>query len=366
MVLLDGGPAACQPLARRGSARGAAAPLRGGWLGRLIVTVESGGGVDEPLRSTPQGFTGSASEGAEAAQAEVAAGSHERQPSVEVDAEAVEDRGEVGGDGSSLVAAHDAPGLVHQCQVFVQRDGGGEGAVVRLVDGGAGDGRDPQTGFRRGCRPGQGGDQLRGAVFLSGDAALLHAGVVAGLGRLRHGGADRIEINVGHGGDDGGLVEQRHALEASLPEVPSAAIVAVGAAGEAFLHALHEPGERPQALADGIDPLQVGGPLRDFGGTPRLRAAVRAGARMRARPARGDLDGRPTDHAVGIGQDDDVQVVGHHGVGQHVDGEGACRLADEFADPGAAVLGAVAAEVGTANAAGDEVIGAWAGIIDQA
>ena len=29
------------------------------WLGRLVVAVEAGGGVDDPLGSAPQGFTGS-------------------------------------------------------------------------------------------------------------------------------------------------------------------------------------------------------------------------------------------------------------------------------------------------------------------
>lgn len=53
-----------------------------------------------------------AGEGSEAAEAEVAAAAHEREPCVEVDAKAVEDRGEVGGDGAELVAAHDAAGSV--------------------------------------------------------------------------------------------------------------------------------------------------------------------------------------------------------------------------------------------------------------
>ena len=68
---------------------------------------------------------------------EVAAAAHEREPGVEVDAQAVEDRGEVGGDGAALVAAHDAAGSVHQRQVFIQLDGVGEGAALRRVDGDA-------------------------------------------------------------------------------------------------------------------------------------------------------------------------------------------------------------------------------------
>ena len=96
VVLLDGAPATFRPLARRGADRGAAWPLGGAGLGRrLVVAVESGGGVDDPSGPAPQGFAGSAGEGSEAAESEVAAGSHERQPSVEVDVQAVEDGREV-------------------------------------------------------------------------------------------------------------------------------------------------------------------------------------------------------------------------------------------------------------------------------
>ena len=59
------------------------------------------------------------------------------------------------------------------------------------------------------------------------------------------------------------------------------------------------------------------------------------------------------------------KMIRHRGVGQDVDGEGAGRLADQLGDPGAAVLGLVAAEVGAADAAGDDVEGAGALVIDQ-
>jgi len=155
----------------------------------------------------------------------VAAAAHERQPGVAVDVQAVEDGREIGGDGSAFVAAHDAAGLVHQRQIFVQRDGGGEGAVVGLVDGGADDGRNPQVGFRR-CRfRGQGGDEVRGAVRCAWRAAQRSCTLVKSEG------------------------------------------------------------------------------------SPRLRAAVRPGARVRARSARRDLGRRQGDDPVWIGQNNDVQVV---------------------------------------------------------
>ena len=83
-------------------------------------------------------------------------------------------------------------------------------------------------------------------------------------------------------------------------------------------------------------------------------------------PAHGDLDRRPGAAALGsVSQDDNVQMIRHHGVGQDVEGEGAGRLADQLGDPGAAVLCLIAAEVGAADAAGDDTEGAGTLVIDQ-
>ena len=94
-------------------------------------------------------------------------------------------------------------------------------------------------------------------------------------------------------------------------------------ARRSLMHFMNQESERRRlALADGLDPRRVGGFLGDVGRAPRYRVAIRRRARMRTRPTRGDLGGRPGDHAGGIGEDDDVQVVGHHRVRQHIDGEG--------------------------------------------
>ena len=54
-----------------------------------------------------------------------------------------------------------------------------------------------------------------------------------------------------------------------------------------------------------------------------------------------------------------MQVIGHHGIRQHIDGEGPGCLADQIADPFPAVLGVIAAEEGAADAPGDDVEAAW-------
>ena len=86
---------------------------------------------------------------------------------------------------------------------------------------------------------------------------------------------------------------------------------------------------------------------------------------MGARPVRGELNGRPDDHADGIGEDDEVQVVGHHRIRHHIDIKGPGHLAYQFADPGAAVLGLIAAEEGATDIAGGDEVGAGALVVDQ-
>jgi len=67
-----------------------------------------------------------------------------------------------------------------------------------------------------------------------------------------------------------------------------------------------------------------------------LHACALPSGPVRARPARRDLGRRPGDDPVWIGQNNDVQVVRHHGIHQDFDGEGAGGLADEITDPVAA------------------------------
>ena len=120
------------------------------------------------------------------------------------------------------------------------------------------------------------------------------------------------------------------------------AFLAVGLDAVAYPGAWVIPCRSP---AGGVDPHPVGGPLGHHGLAPRLRGVVRGGARVGGCPARGDLDRRPGAAALGIDQDDDAQMVRHHGVGQDVDGEGAGRLADQPGDPGATVPGLISAAV---------------------
>ena len=93
---------------------------------------------------------------------------------------------------------------------------------------------------------------------------------------------------------------------------------------------------------------------REIGFAPRDRIALGAGGGMGNRPAAGDGVGRPVEDAQGISADDQMmKVVAHHRVGEDVDGEGSGGGADGLAHPVAAVLGVIAAEKGTADAAGD-------------
>ena len=79
--------------------------------------------------------------------------------------------------------------------------------------------------------------------------ALLHAGKIRGFWRSRNGCTNRIEIDIDHAGDDGGLNQKRDRFEATLPEMSGAPVFAIGLTSEPFFEALHKPRERTQAQA---------------------------------------------------------------------------------------------------------------------
>ena len=86
---------------------------------------------------------------------------------------------------------------------------------------------------------------------------------------------------------------------------------------------------------------------------------------MGSRPAAGDGVGGPVGDAGRIGADDEVEVVAHHRIGEDVDGEGFGGGSDGLARLVAAVLGVIAAEKSTADAAGDAVEAGGGAVVDE-
>lgn len=90
------------------------------------------------------------------------------------------------------------------------------------------------------------------------DDAFRDAGVCGGIEPIRHACPDRVQVDVGHGGEDRAVVAQGLALVASFPESSLAAVFAIGPARDRFDEAAHEPGKAAQALAQGANSVRVG------------------------------------------------------------------------------------------------------------
>ena len=97
----------------------------------------------------------------------------------------------------------------------------------------------------------------------------------------------------------------------------------------------------------------------------RQRLAGDVAEREEGRPAARDLLGRPGRGARRVEPQEGVEVVIHDGVAGAVDGEDPDELAEPVLDPGLAVLLAVAAEEGPADAARDAVVPGRDGLVDD-
>jgi hypothetical protein len=71
--------------------------------------------------------------------------------------------------------------------------------------------------------------------------ALVNGGEFGVLGCRRDAGANRIQVDVRHGSENGGFVEQGLALKAAFPEAASAAVFGIRPSRQMFVHLLHEP-----------------------------------------------------------------------------------------------------------------------------
>ena len=79
----------------------------------------------------------------------------------------------------------------------------------------------------------------------------LHRSVFRLLWGRGHGCPNRIQIHIGHAGEQGPIVQQRLGFEAALPEATSALVLAIGHAGNGFINAAHQPGKIGQSFTPG-------------------------------------------------------------------------------------------------------------------
>ena len=116
------------------------------WFGRglVVVAVQAGAGVDDPLAFAAEGFGGAGGQAADAAApGERAAAGHEGDPAVHVEIEAFQDFLKVLGNRAAFVLADHSAGVIDQFQVIVAGDGEGF-----ALGAGFGELSDPQAGLR--------------------------------------------------------------------------------------------------------------------------------------------------------------------------------------------------------------------------
>lgn len=71
--------------------------------------------------------------------------------------------------------------------------------------------------------------------------AFRSAGVRRGVEPICHPRTDRVQIDIGHGGENRAVVAECLALVAPLPESPFAAVLAIRPSCDRFDQAAHEP-----------------------------------------------------------------------------------------------------------------------------
>src|SRR5690554_3714126 len=82
--------------------------------------------------------------------------------------------------------------------------------------------------------------------------AFLNAGVVGSFWCLRHGGPDRVQVNISHAGKEGFFGIQSLGFESTLPEMPRALIFPVGLPRNWLIQAFHKPAQVRQPLPEGF------------------------------------------------------------------------------------------------------------------
>lgn len=133
---------------------------------------------------------------------------------------------------------------------------------------------------------------------------------------IRHACPDRIQVDVGHGGEDRTVVAQGLAFVAAFPESSLAPVFAIRPSRDRFDEATHEPGKAAKTLAQDADSVRVGKQALAFA----FDGVVAILARWKqAHPARCDFVVMPCCRFVWVDAQNQVQMIAHDCVG--VDGD---------------------------------------------
>ncbi len=148
--------------------------------------------------------------------------------------------------------------------------------------------------------------------------------------------------------------------------MPRNAILLVGPSRNPLLENAHEPRGGGEALASDRDPGVIARMAVDVGRVPGDRLPGRPiPVGEHHAPALDHLARAPLLGLLGIGADDDVQVVAHHAIREHIHGEGIGLGANALLEPRPSMLGGVATKKGASHATADQMIAAGATLVDE-
>lgn len=147
---------------------------------------------------------------------------------------------------------------------------------------------------------------------------------------IRHACPDRIQVDVGHGGEDRAVVAQGLAFVAAFPESSLAAVFAIRPSRDRFDQTAHEPGNAAQTLAQDADSVRVSEQALAFAFD---RVVVILARWEQSNPARCDFLIVPCCRFVWVDAQYQMQMIAHDRVGVDGDSEAFGHEMDTGFDP---------------------------------
>jgi len=140
------------------------------------------------------------------------------EPRIGIGAKAQEQGREGRRDRAGMVGLKESAGLVDEIEIILGGQMQDTAGVV--IDG---------------AKPGVGIGGLPGAD------SELDAGKVGGFRGSGEASANGVEVDVDHGGEDGGVIDEGQGFEAGFPEAAFDVVFTISGAGDEFVGVFHEP-----------------------------------------------------------------------------------------------------------------------------
>jgi hypothetical protein len=174
---------------------------------------------------------------------------------------------------------------------------------------------------------------------LPGGDTIANTGELAELRAVSNPSPHRVQVDISHASEDRALVGEALALEPAFPETSGAFVLGVGAPRDVLVEAAHEPAEAAEAFPAEREAIRIREQSVEvgFGGWDRVACVIPIFGEETA-PSPGDVVIAPLGGAKRVGAQYNVKVVGHHGVGENLDGKKLDQGLDTVPNPFPAML----------------------------